>query len=366
MIGMAERKIYPWLLPLSWIYGGVTCLRNKLFDQGWLRSESFDVPTICIGNLAVGGTGKTPHTEYLIRLLQGQGWQVAVLSRGYKRRSKGFVLATSASTAKELGDEPFQMKQKFPDARVAVDANRCHGIRQLLATPAPPQVILLDDAFQHRRVKADVNILLTDYHRLWCDDTLLPVGRLRESADSSRRAQVVIITKCPPELKPIDYNILTKQLHLYPYQRLYFSRLRYGALTPLFPKLAKEPSPQPDASTHILLVSGIAHPEPLLQEMQRLGAQVKHLSYSDHHAFSPKELSYIRSCFEKLPASSRLLVTTEKDAARLLNHPALSDELKPYIYVQPIEIEILNNQQESFNQNIIRYVRTYSRNSRLS
>lgn len=363
---MAESKINPWLLPLSWIYGGVTCLRNKLFDQGWLGSKSFDVPTVCIGNLAVGGTGKTPHTEYLVRLLQGEGLQVAVLSRGYKRRSKGFVLGTSASTAEELGDEPFQMMQKFPDARVAVDANRCHGITQLLANPTPPQVILLDDAFQHRHVKADLNILLTDYHRLWCDDTLLPAGRLRESADGSRRAQIVIVTKCPSGLKPIDYNILTKQLHLYPYQRLYFSRLRYGALRPLFPKLAKEKSPQPDADSHILLVSGIAHPEPLFQEMQRHGARVEHLAYSDHHPFSAKELSRIQSRFEQLPDSHRLLVTTEKDGARLLHHPALSDALKPYIYVQPIEIEILNNQQESFNQNIIRYVRTYSRNSRLS
>ena len=363
---MADSKINPWLLPLSWIYAGVTSLRNKLFDRGWLRSESFDVPTVCIGNLAVGGTGKTPHTEYLVRLLQGQGWQVAVLSRGYKRRSKGFVLATSATTADELGDEPFQIKQKFPDARVAVDANRCHGIKQLLATPMPPQVILLDDAFQHRRVKADVNILLTDYHRLWCDDTLLPAGCLRESADGSRRAQIVLITKCPKELKPIDYNILTKQLHLYPYQRLYFSTLRYGPLTPLFPELAQEAHPQPDATTHILLLSGIAHPETLAQEMQRYGATVTHLAYADHHAFTARDLNAIQARFEQLPQAHRLLITTEKDCARLLHHPHLSDTLKPYIYVQPIEIEILNNQQESFNQTIIRYVRTNSRNGRLS
>lgn len=363
---MADRKINPWLLPLSWIYAGVTSLRNKLFDRGWLRSRSFDVPTVCIGNLAVGGTGKTPHTEYLIRLLQGQGWQVAVLSRGYKRRSKGFVLATSATTADQLGDEPFQMKQKFPDARVAVDANRCHGIKQLLSTPMPPQVILLDDAFQHRSVKADVNILLTDYHRLWCDDTVLPAGRLRESADGSRRAQIVLITKCPKELKPIDYNILTKQLHLYPYQRLYFSTLRYGSLVPLFPELAKEAHPQLDATTHILLLSGIAHPETLLQEMQHYGATVTHIAYADHHAFTARELNALQARFEQLPPAHRLLITTEKDGARLLHHPALSDKLKPYIYVQPIEIEILNNQQESFNQTIIRYVRTYSRNGRLS
>ena len=176
----ASVKIHHWLYPLSWLYGIGVCLRNKLFDWGWLRSKSFDIPVICVGNLAVGGTGKTPHTEYLIRLLQNEGINVAVLSRGYKRKSKGYILATAESSAGKIGDEPYQIKSKFPDIRVAVDEDRCHGIEQLLKLKNPAvDAVLLDDAFQHRRVKAGLNILLTDFHRLLCDDVLLPAGRLR-------------------------------------------------------------------------------------------------------------------------------------------------------------------------------------------
>ena len=214
----ASVKIHHWLYPLSWLYGIGVCLRNKLFDWGWLRSKSFDIPVICVGNLAVGGTGKTPHTEYLIRLLQNEGINVAALSRGYKRKSKGYILATAESSAGKIGDEPYQIKSKFPDIRVAVDEDRCHGIEQLLKLKNPAvDAVLLDDAFQHRRVKAGLNILLTDFHRLLCDDVLLPAGRLREPAGGKNRAQIVIVTKCPDNIKPIDFNIITKRLHLYPY-----------------------------------------------------------------------------------------------------------------------------------------------------
>lgn len=361
---MNKRHINYWLLPLAWLYGGVISLRNKLFDWGWLQSKSFHVPIICIGNLAVGGTGKTPHTEYLIRLLQGQGWSVATLSRGYKRRSTGFVLATATSTADDLGDEPLQMRNKFPRLHVAVDANRCRGINQLLQLPQPPQVVLLDDAYQHRYVRAGLNILLTDYHRLWCDDALLPAGRLREPMYGRHRAQIIIVTKCPDNLKPIDYNIVAKRLQIHSYQAIYFSRLHYGALYPLFPQVAA-PHPIVNATASILLVSGIANPDTLLHEVQRHGSQVIHLAYPDHHHFSNKDLADIERHFSELKGENRLLITTEKDASRLITHPALSDGLKPYIYVLPIEIEILNNQKESFNKQIIHYVRTYSRNSRL-
>lgn len=231
-------KIHKWLYPVSWIYGAVVTVRNKLFDWGFLRSKSFDVPVICIGNLSVGGTGKTPHTEYLIKLLRNS-YHVAVLSRGYKRHSRGYVLATSQSTARSIGDEPYQMYTKFPSVTQAVDENRCHGIEQLLAIKEPSvEVVLLDDAFQHRYVKPGLSILLTDYHRLFCDDTLLPAGRLRESVNGKNRAQIVIVTKCPQDIKPIDYNIITKRLNLYPYQQLYFSSFRYGNLQPVFPSVA--------------------------------------------------------------------------------------------------------------------------------
>lgn len=356
------------LLPLSWLYRMGTDIRNKLFDWGWLQSKSFDLPVICIGNLSVGGTGKTPHTEYLIKLLQNEGFHPATLSRGYKRRTKGYLLASPKSTAQQIGDEPCQMKQKFPDIQVAVDENRCHGIEQLLKLQSPPvDVILLDDAFQHRHVKAGLNILLTDYHRLFCDDTLLPAGRLRESADGKSRAQIVIVTKCPEDIKPIDFNLIAKRLHLYPYQQLYFSTFRYGMPMPLFPEVARSRQPLSSltGAEQVLLVTGIASPTPLLNEVKSYTQHVHLMAFSDHHDFRSKDLQEIVEKFYQLKEWERLIITTEKDAVRLKHHPDLPEEIKPYIYVVPIEIEILQNQQHNFNQNIIDYVRAHSRNSSL-
>ncbi len=356
-----------WLLPFSWIYGWGTGLRNKLFDWGWLRSESFRIPVICIGNLAAGGTGKTPHTEYLIRLLQQAGLQVATLSRGYKRKTKGYVLATPQSTAREIGDEPCQMKRKFPNARVAVDADRREGIEKLMQLDTPrTDVILLDDAFQHRYVSAGLNILLTDYNRLFCEDRLLPAGLLREPASGKHRAQIVIVTKCPNDIKPIDFNITAKRLQLYPYQQLYFTQVRYGSPAPLFPEQATRPI-LPDLlteeGTQILLVTGIASPFPMLEEVQRYTRQVTLQAFADHHDFSAGDLRLIMQKFTQMKTKNRFILTTEKDAARLKDHPALPPELKPFLYVLPIEIDFLLNQKEIFNQNILKYVRTHSRNS---
>ena len=214
---------------------------------------------ICVGNLAVGGTGKTPHTEYLIRLLQSEGVNVATLSRGYKRKSKGYVLATAESSVQKIGDEPYQIKSKFPDIRVAVDENRCHGIEQLLKLKSPAvDAVLLDDAFQHRHVKAGMNILLTDYHRLLCDDVLLPAGRLREPACGKNRAQIVIVTKCPDDIKPIDFNIITKRLHLIPVPAIVFFQIPlWLATTRYSPEKTKERI-SCTGSEQVLLVTGIA------------------------------------------------------------------------------------------------------------
>ena len=361
-------SINRWLLPFSWLYGGGVWLRNKLFDWRFLHSRSFDIPVICIGNLTVGGTGKTPHTEYLIRLLQQEGLNVAVLSRGYKRKTKGYILADTGSNASQIGDEPYQMKKKYPQARIAVDANRCHGINQLQHLDNPPvDAILLDDAFQHRYVKAGLNILLTDYNRLFTEDALLPAGRLREPASSKNRAQIVIVTKCPADIKPIDFNITAKQVNLYPYQQLYFTQIRYGVPTPLFPEVigSDNVSNALSGEEHVLLVTGIASPQPLVEEVNLYAKQVKLLPFADHHNFSAKDLQLIEKEFARMQGYRRLIITTEKDAARLKGHPSLSNELKSYIYVIPIEIEFLLNQQESFNQNIIGYVRKNSRNGSL-
>ena len=369
-------KINKWLYPVSWLYGTGVWLRNKLFDWGIYKERKFDIPIISVGNITVGGTGKTPHTEYLIRLLQ-KDYKVAVLSRGYKRKSKGFVLARPDTSVQMIGDEPFQMKQKFPDIYMAVDRNRCHGIEQLCNSHIAPgtEVIILDDAFQHRYVKPGLSILLTDYHRLFCDDTLLPAGRLRESVNGKNRAQIVIVTKCPQDIKPIDYNIIAKRLNLYPYQQLFFSSFLYANLQPVFPaqssdaemaSVNKEIPLSALTDTNVLLMTGIASPISILEKLKDSAKQIDLLEFNDHHDFSSRDMQRIKERFNELKGEHRLIITTEKDATRLINHPALDEALKPYIYALPIEIEILQNQQDKFNQHIIDYVRENTRNRSLS
>lgn len=354
-------NIHKGLYPASFLYGAGVAFRNLLFDWGYLRSRSFEVPVICIGNLAVGGTGKTPHTEYLLKLLH-RNYQVAVLSRGYKRHTKGYVLAHAGSNAEEIGDEPYQIHSKFANVRVAVDENRCHGIEQLLKLNDPKvEVVLLDDAFQHRYVKAGLTILLTDYHRLFSDDALLPAGRLRESASGKKRAHIIVVTKCPRNLKPIDYNIISKQLNLFPYQQLYFSSFHYGKLQRIFPDVeSAQPQERALTSLHaneqMLLLTGIASPASLMKQIEKQTKHIDLLAFGDHHSFSKRDMQQIRERFEKLEGKRKLIITTEKDATRLIEHPALDEALKPYIYALPIEVEILQNQQDHFNQYIINYV----------
>lgn len=362
-------KRHKGLYPIAWIYGAIVRTRNKLFDWGILQSKSFNVPTICVGNLAVGGTGKTPHTEYLIKLLS-ENYKVAVLSRGYKRQTSGFIKASPECNAYTIGDEPFQMYQKYPNITLAVDENRCHGIEQILASKEnKTDVILLDDAFQHRYVKAGLNILLTDYNHLFCDDALLPVGRLREPISGKNRAQIVIVTKCPKTIKPIDYNIIAKRLDLYPYQELYFSTFKYGNLQSVFNLHSEENSKERKLQTiigaDVLLVTGIVSPGPLYNELDYYARRIDSLAFDDHHLFTNKDIETIEERFQKLNPNNRLIVTTEKDAARLVNLEELSAELKSKIYALPITIKILQKQQDNFNQNIIGYVRKNSRNSKL-
>ncbi len=363
-----KSKIQYWLCPLSWLYGIGVYSRNKLFDWGWLKSKSFDVPIICIGNLAVGGTGKTPHTEYLIDLLLKNKQNVAVLSRGYKRATKGYVLATDESNAQSIGDEPCQIHTKFPGIRMAVDENRCHGIEELMKLDNPKiNTIVLDDAFQHRYVKAGLNILLTDYRRLFCDDALLPAGRLRESERGKDRAHIIIVTKCPDTIKPIDFNIITKKLKLYPFQQLYFSTLSYGNLIPVFPELGIDRRPIDSLSKEeILLVTGIASPTALANKLKNYTENIKLLTFSDHYQFKNKDTRQIEEQFTKMKGEQKLILTTEKDAMRLRNMENIKDAVKSHLFYIPIEIEILQNQQDIFNQNIIDYVRAYSRDGSLS
>ena len=322
-------KINRWLQPLSWLYGLGVRFRNTLFETGFLKSKSFTMPVISVGNITVGGTGKTPHVEYLIRLLQDHS-RVAVLSRGYKRKSHGFRIADESSTAHTIGDEPFQIKQKFPKAIVAVDKNRVHGIESLNQQYPDIDVILLDDAFQHRYVKPGINILLVDYHRLIIYDTLLPAGRLREPLTGKNRADIVIITKCPKELKPMEYRVITKAMDLYPYQQIFFTSLEYGDLIPLFNKEASAVSLKTLRNHHVLLLTGIASPRQMKEDLSPMVSKLSMLSFPDHHAFDQKDIEEICSKFAKLP-SPKCIVTTEKDAARIMGLKGLSEEVKKNI-----------------------------------
>jgi len=353
------------LQPLSWLYGLGVGFRNMLFDMGILKSRSFTVPVISVGNITVGGTGKTPHVEYLIRLLKDSN-RVAVLSRGYKRKSHGFVLADGSSTVTDIGDEPYQMKTKFPDITVAVDSKRTRGIERLTSgdDDSQPDVILLDDAFQHRYVKPGINIMLVDYHRLVIYDKLLPSGRLREPVKSKNRADIVIITKCPGDMKPMEYRVITKAMSLYPYQKLFFSTHEYDPLRPVFTK-NHAPVPVDLHNTNVLLLSGIASPEQMLIDLQSRASNITPLSFSDHHNFSRKDIQRINEAFADLP-SPKVIITTEKDETRLLNAEGLSDEVKRSLYVLPVRIKIMLDQEEMFNKSIIGYVHKNSRNSILA
>lgn len=360
-------KINKWLYPVSWLYGTGVWLRNKLFDWGVYKERHFDIPVISVGNITVGGTGKTPHTEYLIRLLQ-KDYKVAVLSRGYKRKSKGFVLAKPDTPVQKIGDEPFQMKQKFPDIYMAVDRNRCHGIEQLSDGHTAPgtEVVILDDAFQHRYVKPGMNILLVDYHRLLCEDKLLPAGRMREPETGKSRAHIVIVTKCPEDITPMDLRVLSKKMGLYPYQQLYFTTLVYGNLHPLFADTAERPLANIGKEEYILLVTGIASPAKMIKDLSSYNEHIDSLAFSDHHDFTAKDMELIKKRFMNLPEGKRMMITTEKDAVRLATHPLLDAAMKPYIYVLPIEVSFLQEQQEVFNSNITDYVRKDSRNCSFS
>lgn len=329
------RKI---LFPFSILYGCITAIRNFLFDKGILRSYSFEVPVIAVGNLSVGGTGKTPQIEYLIRLL-APNYKIATLSRGYKRKSEGFVLADANSTAEILGDEPFQIHQKFPQITVAVDADRKNGIEKLLSLKDKPEVILLDDAFQHRRVKAGFYILLSAFDDLFCDDFLLPTGNLRESRKGAKRADVIIITKCPKDLSEIaQQNIINKIGLEVP---IYFSYIDYDDMVynPNESKKVVEIK-----SIDKLVIAGIAKPEPFFNYLEV--SKEDCLVYPDHHFFTEKDLQQIEN-----RAKNKIVITTEKDFVRLSNQ-----NLKSSIYYLPIKSDYISN-KDLFDAEVFSYVK---------
>lgn len=349
-------KINEWLLPLSWFYGIGSDVRNMLFNAGILPSKKFSIPVISVGNITAGGTGKTPHIEYLIQLLS-KDYKVAVLSRGYKRRSSGYVLAREDTAMEEIGDEPWQIKEKFPDVYVAVDRSRRHGIERLMADQETRdvQVILLDDAYQHRYVTPGINILLIDYHRMITEDRLLPAGRLRERESNKVRANIVIVTKCPRNLSPIGYRVVKQALHLKPFQTLYYSTFKYGSLKKLFTEGEMPLEQLRKDNIHVLLVTGIGNPRQMEQDMRKFAQYVTPLSYPDHHYFTEQDVKDINNAAQKM-SKPMIIVTTEKDAPRLKNLSGLSETVRENMYVFPIKIEILKDKETTFKEQIIDYV----------
>lgn len=323
------QTMHRLLLPFSCLYALATDVRNLLFDSGCLRSTKPPMPTIGIGNLAVGGTGKTPHAEFFARHLLAQGCKVAILSRGYGRSTRGYRAASPQSTAEEVGDEPLQMFRRFRgEVAVAVCERRAEGLKRLKES-IDPDVVILDDVFQHRYVRPQLLILLTDCSRLYCDDCVVPAGRLRERRRGARRADVIIVTKCPPNLTEARRCDIIRRLKPLPHQQVFFSAMAYAPLT------------LPEGNARALLLTGIARPEPLVKHLQDSGIHIaRHLKFPDHHRFSPSDLTRI---IEAARAAS-CVITTAKDFARL-PQADLPDDVVQKICVQEIEVRILFDQQ---------------------
>lgn len=326
------------LYPFSLLYGGVMLLRNKMYDSGIFASQKFEVPVIAVGNLSVGGTGKSPMVEYLIGLLK-EDLRVASLSRGYKRSSSGFHLLSGDENAAAVGDEPLQFKNKFLDVAVAVDESRRHGIEELLKQPSSPEVILLDDAFQHRKVRAGLYILLTPYNNLYTGDLVLPAGNLREPKEGAARAGIVVVTKCPPQLSIEEQEEIAEKLQLQPGQALFFSSISYAK--EVFSRNS-DISLKQLKKKHFKLITGIANPAPLVAFLKEQSLNFDHKAFPDHHNFSDSEIAELKK--------TRLLVTTEKDYMRL------KDEMKEeQLFYLPIKTEFLRD-EEGFKSLIKAYL----------
>lgn len=340
------------LIPFSFIYGAIIWIRNKLFDKNILRSATFNFPLICIGNLAVGGTGKTPMVEYIIRMLDGK-YKVATLSRGYKRRTKGFAIADGNTSAVDIGDEPMQIHKKFPDVTVAVAEERVIGIPQLLYEKPETQVIILDDAFQHREVKAGLNILLTDYNNLYTRDILLPAGDLRDIRNSSKRAEIIIVTKCNSDFNEEGRQEIIKELNPLPHQKVYFTSIEYNYPYHLFTKEKYVP----ESDCNVLLVCGIANPEPLKKVLTTYVSEYELLKYRDHYIFNTDDLNEIKNRFSKIEKEKKIILTTEKDGVRLAKFEK-ELELLP-IYVLPMVHKILFGQETQFENNVLEFISSF-------
>ncbi|MBU6157870.1 MAG: tetraacyldisaccharide 4'-kinase [Bacteroidetes bacterium] len=338
------------LLPVALIYGGIIHLRNYFFDKQWLTSAYFNFPIICVGNLSVGGTGKSPMIEFLIRRLAHK-YPVAVLSRGYKRKTKGYLMANEQTTAIEIGDEPMQFFQKFPTVPVAVGEERVVAIPQILHDRPDTRIILLDDAFQHRSIQPGFSILLTEAADLFTRDFYLPTGNLRDQKSSYKRADIIVVTKCPENLSAEAAAKIKNEMNPLPHQKVLFSKIVYGKP---YHFLDKQISRTLSAYTDVLLVTGIANFEPLKKMLTEQAHGYDQLSYGDHHIFTIDDVEELHHRYQKLTGKDKMILTTEKDAVRLIKFKEALKSLP--IFVIPIEHEILFNEEEVLMRSIERFV----------
>lgn len=353
------------LLPFSWLYGIITWVRNFLYDKGILRSALFPRPIISVGNLTTGGTGKTPHIEYLIRLLKTK-YKVATLSRGYGRTTKGFMITSNPSTSAMIGDEPMQYHHKFPDIIVSVGEDRVAAIHNLLKVEHTPEVILLDDAFQHRAIKPGLNVLLIEYDSVFKRNYMLPAGTMREWKQGMKRANIIIITKSPDILLPIERNRVVSKFHLLPHQHLFFSFYKYGEFVRFNQKqigMQFGTNYYFEKRFAILLLSGIAKPAGIIDYLRRRTDKLEIMSFPDHHQYTSNDIRTVHETFNNIANSNKIIVTTEKDAMRLMN-PEPEDILEhlPVFYL-PIQVSFHPPDADKFNQIVLNYVGQNKTNS---
>ncbi|MBQ9201887.1 MAG: tetraacyldisaccharide 4'-kinase [Bacteroidales bacterium] len=355
------------LLPFSWLYGALVKWRNYLYDKGIKKSARFDIPIICIGNITVGGTGKTPMSEYLIRLLSAS-FQTSLLSRGYRRRSRGFVMATESSSACDIGDEPLQIHRKFPDITVAVQEKRAEGIRHLRQVKPDTEVILLDDAFQHRAVKPSLSLLVIDYGRPVFDDCLLPAGRLREPVQGMKRADIIVVSKCPENLSEGDRQAFVSRLRPEKGQGVFFSHIRYTAVLPAYPDKCRfaggQPSTLKESGIPLLAFCGIGSPQSFSDYIRQLDERAEVITFPDHHRYTDKDIQHLVSASRKVRENNGLVITTEKDFCRLPELP-LAEELASCLCYLSMEVKFSGEQETLFNQMITKHVRTFSTSCRM-
>jgi tetraacyldisaccharide 4'-kinase len=360
-----KRKGNILLWPVSLLYGAVTAIRNFLYNTEILKSHEFNIPVICVGNITVGGTGKTPHTEYLINLLKDE-FRIAVLSRGYGRNTSGFLTAGPGTGPSDIGDEPFQVFSKFPEVTVAVCSDRVEGIRRLKDEIPGLQAVLLDDGYQHRRLRPGFSILLTDFSRLMIHDRMLPYGDLRESASNMSRADIILVTKSPASLPAIQRRIIVKDFAKAPWQNLYFTTFDYGDPVPLFTANVKPvslPLKENRNENAIILLTGIARSEALKEYVSQFAVEPLHLQYSDHHPFTHKDVADITAAFDSLKGEKRYIITTEKDAVRLREFTNIAEAARSAMFFIPVRVSFLNEDAAEFDNIIQDYVRKNKRNS---